>query len=393
MSRVRYRRHMLDIVAALGFLVLGTIDVTTTSAREGPLWANLAVVVVVAVAAYLRRRAPLRAAAAFVGVVLLQALLLTPPPETAFAVVGLLVFSYAAGAYDHGLRGALVIPTFVAAIVAVDLLADEPGVVTDAIFLGTFLTASYLVGRAMATRTRLAAELHEAAVQAEEGREAEAALAVAAERRRIAREMHDVVAHSISVMVVQAGGARRILASDPERAVHAAEQIESTGRDALAEMRRLLGVLHPREGAAPEREPQPGMDSLGALVERARSAGLPVEVEVVGVPQPLNAGLDLAAYRIVQEALTNVLKHAASAPTRVTVRWAPDALELAVRDRGPGPAAGAAEDPGHGIVGMRERARLYGGELHAGAGADGGFEVRATLPLAHDRAPEQAVPA
>lgn len=375
--------HWLDVLTGLGFLVLGTIDMTTTSAREGPLWVNLAVVVAVALAAYLRRRGPLRAAAAFVVVMVLQGAFLTPPPETAFAFVGLLVFAYAAGAYERRLRAALVIPVFIATVTAVNLLSEQGAVLIDAIFLGVFVSACFLVGRAIAARTRLAAELHEAAVSAEESREAEAALAAAAERRRIAREMHDVVAHSISVMVVQAGGGRRILASDPQRAARAAEQIERTGREALAEMRRLLGVLQPREHGPADREPQPGMHALAALVERAHDAGLPVEVEVVGEPRPLHAGLDLAAYRIVQEALTNALKHAGPARASVTVRYEMDELRLEIADSGRGPVDGG--DAGHGLIGMRERVALYGGDLDAGSRAGKGFAVQARLPLGPSR--------
>jgi signal transduction histidine kinase len=203
---------------------------------------------------------------------------------------------------------------------------------------------------------------------------------VAEERRRIAREMHDVVAHSMSVMVVQAGGARSILDLDPARAEEAASQIERTGREALAEMRRLLGVLGTDDDA---RAPQPGLEGLDHLLSRARAAGLPASLEVVGERRPLPAGLELAAYRIVQEGLTNAIKHAAAAPTRVAVRYDPDRLELLVEnDRPPtGTASRNGDAPGHGLVGMRERARLFDGEVTARERPDGGFRVRASLPL------------
>jgi signal transduction histidine kinase len=219
-------------------------------------------------------------------------------------------------------------------------------------------------------------------VVAEEAHEAEAARAVAEERRRIAREMHDVVAHSMSVMVVQAGGARRILRQDPARADAAGEQIERTGREALAEMRRMLGFL--RAGEDDPTEPQPGLERLDALVARTRDAGLPVTVRVVGEPRRLSSGLDLTAYRIVQEGLTNALKHAGGAPTEVDVRWGAQRLELEIRDDGRGrpptrPPNG--DGGGHGLVGMQERVRLYGGELRAGRSENGGFAVLARLPL------------
>ena len=228
----------------------------------------------------------------------------------------------------------------------------------------------------MRTRTRLTEELHEAAVQAQEAHEEEVARAAADERRRIAREMHDVVAHSVSVMVVQAGGARRILDRDPARAVEAAAHIEDVGRAALTEMRRLLGVLHHSD----ERAPQPTLRELDALVERTRAAGLPVSLTVEGEPRSLPAGMDLAAYRVVQEALTNAIKHAGAAPTEVTVRWEPDA---------PGARDRRQRRPGR----QRQRRRATGSSAWRSASActtascapgrraGGGFEVVARLPL------------
>jgi signal transduction histidine kinase len=252
----------------------------------------------------------------------------------------------------------------------------EDQVFTDYVFPAAFALIAWLAGRGVRTRTRLTEELHEAAVRAQEAHEEEAARGAAAERRRIAREMHDVVAHSVSVMVVQAGGARRILDRDPARAVEAAAHIEDVGRAALTEMRRLLGVMHHGEAV---RAPQPTLRELGSLIERTRAAGLPVTLTVEGEPRPLPPGKDLAAYRVVQEALTNAIKHAGAAPTSVTVRWAPAALELEVVDRG---AVGVnGHGGGHGLVGMEERIRLYDGELRAGRRAGGGFEVVARLPL------------
>jgi signal transduction histidine kinase len=241
------------------------------------------------------------------------------------------------------------------------------------------------------TRTRLTEELHEAAVREQEARELESQRAAADERRRIAREMHDVVAHSVSVMVVQAGGARRILGRDPDRAVAAAAQIERTGREALAEMRRLLGMLHRDDDEHDARAPQPTMAGVAALVERARAAGLPVELHVEGERRSLPAGLDLAAFRVVQEGLTNALKYAEHAPTDVHVRWGARDLELEILDRGPGPARDRlGGDGGHGLVGMRERVKLYGGDLEAGRRRGGGFRIRAKLPLVPDETTVEA---
>jgi signal transduction histidine kinase len=200
---------------------------------------------------------------------------------------------------------------------------------------------------------------------------------VADERRRIAREMHDVVAHSISIMVVQAGGARRILAADPERAERAAARIRHAGSDALAEMDLLLGVLETAPGSAG----QPTLDALAELVERTREAGLPVTLHVAGARRSLPAGAELAIYRVVQEALTNAIKHAGGATTRVDLTWSDEALELRVADRGDGGASPELVGAGHGLIGMGERLRVHGGELDAGPQPGGGFQVVARLPL------------
>jgi signal transduction histidine kinase len=247
----------------------------------------------------------------------------------------------------------------------------------DYFFPTVICLTTWASGRVVRSRTRLTERLHEAAARLAEQQAEEATRAAAEERRRIAREMHDLVAHSMSVMVVQAGGARRIIGRDAGRAVQAAARIERIGREALAEMRHLLGMLHPGADQA-ALAPQPTLAELGALVERANAAGLPAVLAHRGERHPLPAGLDLAAYRIVQEALTNALKHAHGAPTEVIVDWAPDAIALAVVDRGGGRAGVA--NGGHGLVGMRERVRLYGGELETGPLPDGGWRVRATLP-------------
>jgi signal transduction histidine kinase len=202
--------------------------------------------------------------------------------------------------------------------------------------------------------------------------------AVAEERARIARELHDVVTHTVSVMVVQAAAANEVFADEPERAREALGAIEETGRRALGELRRLLGVVADGEGDGTL--PQPGLASLDELVERVRGAGIDVAVTVEGTPHELPPGVELSAFRVVQEALTNTLKHAGASRVGVVVRYGNDALELEVRDDGVGGVAAAAD--GRGLVGMRERAALFGGEVHAGSAPGGGFTVRARLPLA-----------
>jgi signal transduction histidine kinase len=241
-------------------------------------------------------------------------------------------------------------------------------------FFSTALAViSWLVGRNTRGRAlRLAA--------AEREQEQRTRLAIGDERARIAREFHDVVAHSVGVMVVPARGARGVLDGPPAGARAALDSIEQTGHTALDEMRRSLGVLR-REDAAPALEPQPGLGDLDRLLEQAREGGLTVDVAVEGEPRELPQGVDLSAYRIVQEALTNAIKHAGPVQARVTVRYGEDELELEVSDDGPGPSANG-HGSGHGLVGMRERIASHGGELTTGPGPEGGFVVRASLPLA-----------
>jgi signal transduction histidine kinase len=240
-------------------------------------------------------------------------------------------------------------------------------------FSTTLAVAPWLFGRNIRARTlRLAA--------AEREQEQRARIAVADERARIARELHDVVAHSVGMIVVQAEGARRVFDRDPERTREALDSIARTARTALADMRRSLGVLR-REEDERALAPQPGVDDLDGLVEQARAGGLTVELAAEGERVPLPQGIDLSAYRIVQEALTNVIKHAGAARALVTIRYREDELELEIADDGQGPAVGPGDGSGLGIVGMRERVESHGGELHTGLGPNGGFVVRASLPL------------
>jgi signal transduction histidine kinase len=339
-----------------------------------------------------RRAHPLGAVLTVVGSVLFEAVLLNDITDYFVPFLGVLLFSYSAGAYADGRAAYIGLVVMAGAVLTVTGLSSHQ-VVGDYIFPTAFAIVSWLAGRALRTRTQLTEELHEAALREEEAHERAAAVAASEERRRIAREMHDVVAHSVSVMVVQAGGARRILDRDPARAIAAAEQIERTGREALAEMRRLLGILHGDDEHA-ARAPQPTMASVGALVERAREAGLPVTFEETGTRRSLPAGLDLAAFRVVQEGLTNAIKYSGHAETAVRIGWSDAELVLEIADRGPGPAARdgvAADDGGHGLVGMRERVRLYGGELDTGRREGGGFRIRAKLPLVAEAQTLEAV--
>jgi signal transduction histidine kinase len=250
-----------------------------------------------------------------------------------------------------------------------------------------FSAVPWLVGQALRRERGRTARLRELATALAAEREERARVAVAAERGRIARELHDVVAHAISVIAVQADAAGRLLQHDPPRAGEPLQAIQTTARGALGEMRQLVGLLRLNEGEAPL-TPQPGLANLDQLAAEARGTGLPVTVDVRGRVRALPVTVDLAAYRIVQEGLTNVRKHAGAAAARVSIRYEPDRLAVEISDDGRG--AGAASGGGHGLIGVRERVVLLGGDLHTGPAAGGGFVLRARLPLP---APPAAEPA
>jgi signal transduction histidine kinase len=236
-----------------------------------------------------------------------------------------------------------------------------------------------LIAYALQRRGKRAAELEERAALLEHEREELERAAVAEERRRIARELHDVIAHSITLMTVQAGAARIVLAEDPELARESVVSVEETGRHALAELRRLLGILRTDEGEA-SLVPQPGLARVDDLIALARRAGLPVELTVEGEPRVLPPGVDLTAYRIVQEALTNAHKHAGPAHAHVLLHYESEAVELEVTNDGRISPNGG-DSVGLGLVGMRERVALYDGTFEAGPRAGGGYAVRARLPV------------
>jgi len=242
----------------------------------------------------------------------------------------------------------------------------------------SFLTLSaWAAGWLIRERRLLVIRLQQTAAELERTRERDAQTAVTAERARIARELHDVVAHSVSLMVVQAQAAERTAESDPAASIGAIRAVQDAGRESLQELRRLLGVLRP-EGPEPTVRPQPGLNEVDALAQSLRAAGLDVQVRRQGTPRPLGSGVELAAYRILQEALTNVVKHADATRATVSIAYRAASLELAVRDDGSG-RAGGLPGAGHGIVGMRERAALYNGTVDAGPTPGGGYLVRAEL--------------
>ncbi len=323
-----------------------------------------------------RRIAPVGAAAVGAASLALEAIVTTPTNTLCGLLAGLVLIFTA---------GRLVVGTRLAAITCVLGLAlglhmvRLPGSeVGDLAFAVIFSAAAWLGGRTMRRREE---ERHRAAAELRTQQEASARAleaAVADERSRIARELHDVVAHGMGVMVVQAAAAEQLLDVDPAAARGPLANVRRTGQGALVEMRLLLGLL--RDGADESAEPQPGLTRLPALVAALRDNGMAVRLEVTGDPPDLPQGLELCAYRIVQEALTNSLKHAGGAPTTVVVRYDSIQLDLTVTS-GPGTTSQiAATGPGHGLVGMRERVRVYGGTLTAEPTPNGGFLMHATLP-------------
>jgi len=244
---------------------------------------------------------------------------------------------------------------------------------------GLIMAAGWWLGDGTRRRQEAVAAARQRAAELEEAREELARRAVTEERLRIARELHDVVAHSMSIVAVQSGVGVHVLDSQPEEARKALAAVEATSRQALVEMRRLLGVLRQEAEPRGSLAPAPGLAEVEALAAEVARAGVRVEVHIEGTPCELPAGLDLSAYRIVQEALTNVVRHAGPATARVAVRYSPGQVALEVVDDGRGP--GAEDRGGHGLAGMRERAALYGGTLEAGPVPGGGFRVAATLPV------------
>ena len=378
----RLSPRAVDAAIAAAVIVVSVAETLLSNAVTGPRWAGALLAAAMGALVYLRRTHTLAAALALPVLAAVNSAFVIDVDDQVAIFFPLLMLAYAGGAYAEPRAARTTLAVLVGAVALVGVI-DSTGI-ENVFFPSMVVLLCWLVGRNVRTRTRLAAELHEGAARVAEQRESEARQAVAEERRRIAREMHDVVAHSISIMVIQAAGARQILPLDPGRAEEAATRIGRAGRDALAEMQLLVGTLESMRPGAPS----PSLDALQALVERARHAGLEVDLSIRGVPRALPQGAELAAYRVVQEALTNAIKHAAGAPTEVSLDWGEQALELRVADRG-GDAAHGLEGAGHGLVGMAERVRSYGGELHAGPRDGGGFEVRARIPV--ESAPREVV--
>jgi signal transduction histidine kinase len=374
----RWVPRPLDLAIALVLTVAGQIEIwtgfLTADTGQQPVLAGAYLVGMLAVAWH--RTVPLTALT-----VVMTCLVLVPGILGLDASAGLSWFVAAFGviisAAYHARRPVVALAVTLG-MIAASIVAAKGFLLGDIVY-GWFLAGgAWLGGWAVRSRTLRAQLSEQRAVLAEHEAQWRADAAVAEERLRIARELHDVVSHGISVMTLHAGGVRRLLAPEQVREREVLEAVERTGRESLAEMQRMLGVLRgPAETA--EAAVTPGLADLDPLLDAARSAGLVTTLTVSGEVRPLPPGLDLAAYRIVQEAVTNVLRHARARSLACTVEHRGSEVVVSVTDDGAGPDDGAGG--GHGLVGMRERAALYGGAVEAGPRPEGGFAVRAVLPV------------
>ncbi len=376
------RKYWFDLliaalaVASMLELIVGRDSALTT------LWFGLPALAILVLPIFARRRFPFGGLTAYwvlaaaISIVDWQ---LIPSVEGLF-VVGL-ANAFLLGNLRNAWQAAVGLVVIVGSLVF--LVYQIPAHTTsELVFLPIDFAVAWVAGFALRERTEQAEAAELRAAVAERERDAAARIAVAEERARIARELHDIVAHAVSVMVLQVGAVRHKLPDALAEDRDALTGVERAGRTALTEMRRLLAAMR-EDGDEAELLPQPGLDGLDSLREQIGRAGLPVELHVDGEPFPLPRGIDLSAYRIVQEGLTNALKHARATNANVTVRYRPDELQLEVRDNGQG--SSTTDGLGHGLVGIRERVKIYGGEMTAGTANGSGFVLRTRLPLAGDR--------
>jgi len=377
----RWEFDVLIVVLAVAAVLEVAIRRDNADAPQTTLWFGIPAAAVIVLALLARRRFPFGAPAAFW---LLAA--------AASFVDGRLI-PFPAGLYLAGMLAAFLLGNLRDAILArvglavvlgsmATIIFNRPGHSPgELVFIPLLFGIAWLAGFALNARAEQADAAEARAAQAERERETAARIAVAEERARIARELHDIVAHAVSVMVLQVGAVRHKLPDELADESGALRGVEQAGRTALAEMRRLLSAMR-RDGDDLELAPQPGLGGVGALVAEIGRAGLPVTLHVEGEAAPLPRAIDLSAYRIVQEGLTNALKHARAHHAEVILRYAPDELQIEVRDDGAG--GGASNGPGYGLVGVGERVKIYGGTMTAGAAPDGGFVLGARLPLGGD---------
>ncbi len=377
------RRHAFDALIVLA-AAESALEVAFRDGPQAPTttkWLTVPAVALVPLALLARRRFPFAAPA---GVWLFAAALSFVDGELIGFAAGIFAAGMAAAFLLGNLSDAtqarigLAVAVGGAVLIVYNDPSHSPG---SLVFSPALFAIAWLAGYALRERAEQAQAAEERAARAEQERETAARIAVAEERARIARELHDIVAHSVSVMVLQVGAVRHRLPDALEEDREALEGVERTGRAALAEMRRLLGAMR-HEGQEAELSPQPGLDGLPALADEVGRAGLPVRLHREGEAHPLPRAVDLSAYRIIQEGLTNALKHAGASHADVTVRYAGDAVQIEVEDDGTGVTP--TDGYGHGLVGIRERVKIYGGEMTAGAAPAGGFLLEARLPLGGD---------
>ncbi|MCT9145052.1 sensor histidine kinase [Streptomyces violarus] len=384
------RRHPMWVDGSWAVVLLGISVVGGVAGGYGPPAVAVPLTLLLCLVVALRRRLPekMLLLAAAVGVAQLITDVERGPADFALLVI---VYTVAAEGARWASRFALGAGLCAAPVSQLRWPNDQTNVAGNialTVFMAVPFALAWVLGDSIRTRRAYFAQLEERATRLEKEREAQSKVAVAAERARIARELHDVVAHNVSVMVVQADGAAYVLDAAPDQAKKALETISSTGRQALAEMRRLLGVLRTGEHQeAGEYVPQPDVQQIEDLVEQCRTSGLPVDFKVEGTPRPLPSGVELTAYRIVQEALTNTRKHGGpNAGASVRLVYFDDGLGLLVEDDGKGAPhelyeEGGFDGQGHGLIGMRERVGMVGGTLDAGPRPGGGFRISALLPL------------
>jgi signal transduction histidine kinase len=375
----------VDALICAAVLASGLVEVLAPlGSRQGdgsPLLSTIQVATV-GVALWWRRTHPLATAVAVCAGLWLT--VLVGPSYVLFygQFVPIMVATFSVARHGVGRQPYVGGAVTAATLLYADLFIEELQATGEVIFHWGVLVVCWAFGSWQRVMAHHAETSRRRAIEVEVEAAERTLSAVLEERARIARELHDIVAHSMSVMVVQAGAAEQVVAEDPEHARQALRQIRQTGIGALAEMRRLVSVLREPDEAGPL-TPQPGLAAVAALVDEVRAAGLPIALTVSGEPRELPAGLDLTAYRIVQEALTNVRRHAAGATAvTVTLVFEGDNLRIDVRDDGPGAAATTGTGGGHGLIGMRERVQLYGGRLRAATLPGRGFQVTADLPLA-----------
>jgi signal transduction histidine kinase len=375
------RPSQLDVILALALAA-----VSGAPREKAGLHTAAQVVLVVAgsLPVVLRRVFPIPVLAVLEVVLVLEVFVLGTDQRAVGLGTALAMYTVARS-HDRGtsLRIALVAAGLNSVSVGLAALVGRPGSLLDVIPHVIVIAGSWGIGDNIRTRRAYLASLHERAERAEREREENARRAVLEERARIARELHDVVAHHVSAIAVTAGAAEETAVQQPERARDVLRAIQATSRQALSEMRALVGVLDGGDTHVAELGPQPGLADIDRLLAQSRAAGLQVALSIEGSLHALPEALDVTAYRIVQEALTNAIKHAPASHVQVTVRYGDDALELVVRNDGSGAAeSGLVEDGGgRGLVGMRERVSLFRGELSAGRDPAGGYRVVARLPL------------